>query len=58
MSQANKWTPVTVGQILQENSMYPGGTFYLPKPFGDPLRAVGGQLILKNPVVPIMTAGH
>lgn len=58
MSQANKWTPVTIGQIMQENSMYPGGTFYLPNPFGDPLRAVGGQLILKNPVVPIMTAGH
>ncbi len=43
---------------MRENSLYPRGTFYLPNPFGDPLRAVGGRLILKNPVVPIMTAGH
>jgi hypothetical protein len=55
MSQANQWTPVTLGQIMAENSQYPGGTFYLPDAFGDPLKVLNGGLDSKTPVVPVMT---
>ncbi len=58
MSEANKWTPVSVGQIMTESSTHPGGTLYLPNPFGDPVKVEHGGLILKQPVVPIMTSGN
>lgn len=57
MSEANQWTPVSLGQIVQESGMYPSGTFYLPNAFGDPLQVVGGTLELDTPVVPVMTSG-
>lgn len=57
MSEANQWTPVSLGQIVQESGMYPSGTFYLPNAFGDPLHVVGGTLELDTPVVPVMTSG-
>jgi len=58
MSQANQWTPVSLGQIMQENSLYPDGTFYLPNPYGDVLQVAGGGLQLDTPVVPVMTRGR
>lgn len=57
MSEANQWTPVSPGQIMQEGAMYPSGTFYLPNAFGDPLQVVGGAPKLDAPVVPVMTSG-
>jgi hypothetical protein len=56
-NEFNHWTPVTWGQIMQENAQYPGDTFTIPNAFGVPISVVGGVPIITTPTVPIMTNG-
>lgn len=57
MSEAKDWTPVTMAQIMRENTMYPGKTFIVPNAFGDSIKVLNGEPQLKNPVVPIIVRG-
>jgi uncharacterized protein YukE len=57
MSEANEWTPVTLGQIIRESEQHPGGPLYIPDAKGSSVQVIGGQLITDAPVVPVMRSG-